>query len=510
MVTTSSDSSFIFFQGFVKALSRINALLVFVLISVFHPCLSQKNTVAEITAIVTRPSVEAPLTFLCADEMRGRDTGSPELDIAANYIASQFRAMGVAPISALNGYYQPVDLQRIQPAKAASLVLNDHAFQLGEQFAILSGSSGEWNGDFVYAGYGSPEEMPSDIKGKLVLSIAGAKGVSSREPVFIASSEKLDRVRAAGGVGLIEIVPSSSVAWNSVIASFGEHTRTSIRTDSKIIPHIWIKESPDFGLNEISRVSKGKLSIVGRESKNIFSKNVLGFIEGSDNPLKNEYLVITAHYDHLGVGPAKGQDSIYNGARDDAVGVVSMMSAARFFSKFRPKRSVLFIAFTGEEKGLLGSYWYADHPVVPLQQTIFCLNSDGAGYTDKTIATVIGLKRSTAEENLSKGCAAFDIKAEMVPTLDKIIFQGTDNYNFTKHGVPSVCYCPGFRAFDAELLRFYHQPSDEVASLDFEYLMKFFRGFVYASHLIANDPKPPAWTSGDQFESLGNTLYHKK
>ncbi len=503
----------IMFSKIRQVTARYNSMKILVglcLVTLCQAALSQKKPVEEIGKIVTRASVEAPLTFLSADEMRGRDTGSRELDIAAGYIASQFQEMGVKPPRGLAGYFQPVDLQRTEPANAATLVINNHSLKLEDEFAILSGETGEWKGDFVYAGYGSVEEIPADIKGKIVLSIAGSKGITGREPVFISSSEKLDRIRAAGGAGLIEIVPSEAVAWSSVLASFGEHTRVSIRREDHIIPHIWVKEASAFGLNEIQKGTNSRLSIVGREPKKIFSKNVLGVIEGSDAALKDEYLVITAHYDHLGVGTPKDQDSIYNGARDNAVGVVSMMSAARFFSKFRPKRSILLIAFTGEEKGLLGSYWYADHPVIPLQQTIFCFNSDGAGYTDKTIATVIGLTRSTAEGNISKGCASFAIKAEMVSTLDGIIFQGTDNFNFTKHGVPSVCFCPGFRAFDAELLKFYHQPADEVSSLDFDYLLKFFRGFVYANYLIANDPQSPKWTAGDKFESLGRNLYRNK
>ncbi len=485
--------------------TALTGILAIIILQASH---AQKNPAKEISKIVTRPSVEASLTFLAADEMRGRDTGSPELDIAASYIASQFQEMGVNSLA--QGYFQAVDLQRIQPARSATLVINGRALRLSDEFAILSGSTGEWKGDFVYAGYGSPEEIPVDIKGKIILSIAGAKGVTNREPVFIASSEKLDRIRAAGGAGLVEIVPAAAVAWSSVLASFGEHTRVSIRKDEATLPHVWIKESGDFGVNDITKGASSRLAIDGRDPVKIFSKNVIGMIEGSDNILKREYVAITAHYDHLGVGPSKNQDSIYNGARDNAIGVVSMMSAARFLSKFRPKRSVLLIAFTGEERGLLGSYWYADHPAVPLGQTIFCFNSDGAGYTDKTIATIIGLTRSTAETNIAKGCAAFGIRAEMIPTLDKVIFQGTDNFNFTKHGVPSVCFCPGFKAFDAELLQYYHQPADEVESLDFDYLMKFFRGFVYANYLIANDPKSPAWSTGDPFESLGKTLYQKK
>ena len=241
------------------------------------------------------------------------------------------------------------------------------------------------------------------------------------------------------------------------------------------------------------------------------SKNVIGLLEGSDAKLKNEYLVVSAHYDHVGVNhqAQTGQDSIFNGARDNAIGVTGLLSTAKYLSQYSPKRSVLFIALTGEEKGLLGSKYYADHPAVPLKQTVFNFNCDGAGYNDVTVATVIGLERTTAETEISKACEAFGIKAALDPVPEQNLFERSDNYNFAVKGVPAINFAPGTKSFDAELMKYYHQPADEVASLDFDYLIKYFRAYVYANVLLSNLDKAPVWKQGDKFEVQSKKLYDK-
>ena len=119
---------------------------------------------------------------------------------------------------------------------------------------------------------------------------------------------------------------------------------------------------------------------------------------GTDPTLKNEWIVISAHYDHVGVKKNATPDSIFNGARDNAIGTVALLQAAKFFGKNRPKRSILFLAVTGEEKGLLGSEWYSNHPLIPLKQTVLNYNCDGAGYNDKSIATQIDFNRTTVDD----------------------------------------------------------------------------------------------------------------
>ncbi|NOT76737.1 MAG: M28 family peptidase [Cyclobacteriaceae bacterium] len=485
-------------------------LLSALLINAF-PIFSQKKPIVEINKLVTQPSVEAPLAFLSADEMRGRDTGSRELDIAANYIASQFHAWGLKTVAGADKYFQPVELHTFTPVAFAELKFKDDALKFNEQFLVLEGVNGDFTGEFIFVGYGSKEEMPADIRGKMVVSIVGSRQAVGVQQIIAASSEKFDRVKAAGGAGLIEYFVTLPFPWQALVGYFTSNARTGIKKDGPDFPHVWMKDSEVAGMKELKEQKKvtGSLNINAKMPVLVPSRNVVGMIEGTDPVLKNEYLVISAHYDHVGVGVKKGQDSIYNGARDNALGTVGMMTAARFFSQFPPKRSVLFIALTGEEKGLLGSAWYAEHPLVPLAQTIFDLDCDGAGYNDKSVATVIGLERTSAEADISKACSAFGLKAGKDPVPEQNLYERSDNYNFAKKGIPAVDFAPGIKAFDAELMKYYHQPADEVGSLDFEYLVRFYKAFVYANYLIANGPKAPTWTAGDKYEAIGKSLYNK-
>ena len=474
-------------------------------------CFSQKKLVAEIEKMVTRPAVEGPLTFLAADEMRGRDTGSPELDIAANYVASYFQQLGLQVLPGADRYFQKVELVKNFPAGGGEVKLKEDVMKYKEQFVIVEGTNMEWSGEFVYVGYGSMEETPADIKGKMIVSIAGAKESVGVQQIFSASAEKFNRMKTAGAAGLVEYFVTTPFPWPAIVNYFANNSSVTIKKEGAPIPHLWMKDNEAVGFRELKELKKinGSLMIKGSRQINVPAKNVLGKIEGTDANLKNEHIVVSAHYDHVGVGAKKEQDSIYNGARDNALGTVGMMTAARFFTLFPPKRSVIFMALTGEEKGLLGSAWYADHPLVPLNQTVFDFDCDGAGYNDKTVATVIGLERTSAEADISKACAAFGLKAGRDPVPEQNLYERSDNYNFARKGVPAIDFSTGVKSFDAEIMKYYHQPADEVGSLDFEYLVKYYRAFVYANYLIANNPKAPTWTIGDKYEAVGKSLYKK-
>jgi len=488
-------------------------LVLFFLLSGF--VLAQKNPVAEVTKLVTPAEVEAHLTFLASDEMRGRDTGSPEIDIAANYIASQFKIFGLKTAPGLSNYFQPVALENAHPAKAGELSLGGDVFKFKDDFILFEGENQEWKGDFVYVGYGSAEELKqANVKDKMVIALAGTKD-SGGNPmaIFSAAGGKFQDAKNEGAAGLIEIFASPQIPWPALVNYFASNVTMRVKTSgSGGVPHVWLKDSDAEGLKKIKDGSlSGSLKIEGIKSEAVPSKNVIGMIEGTDAKLKNEFLVVSAHYDHVGVQKKAqpGKDSIFNGARDNAIGVVGLISTAKYLAQYPPKRSVLFIALTGEEKGLLGSKYYAENPVVPLNKTVFNFNCDGAGYNDVTIATVIGMERTTAETDLAKACTAFGIKAIVDPVPEQNLFERSDNYNFAVKGVPAITFAPGTKAFDEELLKYYHQPADEVSSLDFNYLIKYFRAYVYANVLLSNNPAAPTWKSGDKFEAEAKKLYGK-
>lgn len=484
-------------------------------IILFHLCLlplqAQKKPTAEIERMITKGEIEGPLTFLSADEMKGRDTGSPELDIAANYIASRFREFGLKTLEGAPQYLQPVELLKSGALADGSLTLIQDKLGYKDDFVVLNGNPLEWSGEIVYIGYGAPEEVPADIRGKLVVSLAGSKDSKNVQEIFMASTQKYDRISAAGAAALVEYFVTAPFPWPALVNYFSGATRFEVKKGESTIPHLWMKDKDVASMKELKsgKSVSGTLTIKGEKPKLIPAKNVAGWVEGTDPKLKNEFLVVSAHYDHVGVGAKKGQDSIYNGARDNALGTVAMMSAARYFAKYPAKRSILFIALTGEEKGLLGSAWYADHPLVPLKQTVFNMDCDGAGYNDKTVVTIIGLEKTDVHPQMDKACGAFGLKAALDPVPEQSLYERSDNYNFARKGVPAIDFAPGIKAFDAELMQYYHQPADEVSSLDFDYLLKFYRSFIYANFLISNQVNPPFWKVGDKYEPAGKALYGK-
>ncbi|MBO9573834.1 MAG: M28 family peptidase, partial [Chitinophagaceae bacterium] len=195
---------------------------------------------------------------------------------------------------------------------------------------------------------------------------------------------------------------------------------------------------------------KLKIKDSSKPQEIIQGKNVIGLIQGTDDNLKNQYIVLSAHYDHIGVTTQPKEingklDSIFNGARDNAIGVTGVLNAAKYFAKYPPKRSVLFILYTGEEMGLLGSKYFSEHPVVPINQIVFNLNIDNGGYNDTTVAMVIGLGRTSADDDLRAACAAYNLTAiaDQVPELN--LFDRSDNLNLAKHGVPSPTFGMGVR-----------------------------------------------------------------
>lgn len=243
-------------------------------------------------------------------------------------------------------------------------------------------------------------------------------------------------------------------------------------------------------------------------SATISSQNIIGIVEGTDPDLKDEYILLSAHYDHMGIGPATAEgDSIYNGARDNAVGVATVMAAGKYFADHPPKRSVILALWTAEEMGLIGSRMFVEDPAVPLEQIVYNLNIDGAGYNDTTKVTVVGLERTEAEPLLKSAIRAFGLEAIPSPVPELNLFNRSDNVHFARKGIPAPTFSLGFTSFNEELHYYYHQPTDESNTLNFNYITNYVRAYVLAAKSIANAEKAPFWHPGDVYESAGNSLY---
>ncbi len=489
-----------------------NRLLKIVIFFFFTVFISNAQTeVEKVNATIFKNTIESQISFLASDELRGRETGSPEIDIAAAYLANTLHSYSVQPAGKNNSFYQYVPLEKISAAKNLTIQLNHIN---SEKLLPLHANNIDFDGAVIYLNYGLEDDYKDkDIKGKLIIVKAGTSEKNDIRAAFGSSRKKRKLAKENGAIGLIELSNANDALWNQISHYFkGEKIQLANLNKQQSI-HLWLQDVDGSIANQLSSAKNitGKLSISGIDKKLIMSRNVVGMVEGTDSKLKNEFVIYSAHYDHNGVGkPNAENDSIYNGARDNAVGTVTVLSAAQNIAKYPTKRSALFILFTGEEKGLLGSKWYVEHPVIPLEKMVYCFNSDNGGYNDITKATIIGLNRTTASEHIKSAATQFGLTAIDDPSPEQGLFDRSDNVHFAKKGIPAPTFSLGFTAFDAEINKYYHQVTDNPDTLDYDYLVQFFKSYVLACRFIANDSETPFWVEGDKYYEDGKKLYGKE
>lgn len=489
-------------------------LLALLILNINSFVVAQSN----IEKVVKKNEAKEYLSYLASDKMLGRDTGSPQLDSAANFIISLFQKWGVEKVKGKDSYLQEVGLNKTYTPSEGKVVIGDSSFEHPKNALMLRGKDFTGNVEMIYANYARERDLDSlDIKGKVVVAKFGLPDIKDVRKAMAISREKRKNVLDRGGLGIIELYDSNQIPW-SMLVLYMNHPNMVLADDNdkeQDYPFHFFLDDRKGKLNSwISEKSifDGKIILKGITPNYIASNNVVGYVPGTDETLKNEYVVLSAHYDHIGTGPAKmvnGEpaDTIYNGARDNALGTTGLLMAAKYFSKYPAKRSILFIAFTAEEKGLLGSEYYTEHPWVPLSQCVFNLNIDCAGYNDTTKVTVFGLTRNTEREQFEMASKNYGLKTIKDPIPEQNIFSRSDHYNFAKKGIPSVLFSPGIVSFDQEIQKYYHQVTDHVESLNFNYLEKYYKTFVDITEKIANDPEKPFWKKGDEFESVGKNLY---
>lgn len=476
--------------------------------------ISAQNDKKLTDATLNKLKIKAHMSFLASDELRGRGTPSPEQRIAARYLVTQLQGYGVKPLAAYPDYLQPVNMKKQKPPTKVNIAYGGKTFEIKKNNLLIDGGNISLNEEAVFVNFGTKEDFAKvDVKGKIVLAICGdGKAVRPRQ-WFSYSAKKRKMAKEKGAVGFIEFYRNQQLPWKILIRYLGRERLGLDNSKGKTaLPHIWMNDPNYAEVDAWKKKNKNqvKITIEGANIKRFSTYNVVGYVEGSDPKLKEEYVVYSAHYDHVGIGRpnAKG-DSIYNGARDNAVGTVTVLSVAENFAKYPTKRSALFIMFTGEEKGLLGSQWYASHSPIALDKLVYCFNSDNGGYNDTSVATIIGLNRTTADVYIKKACQAFGLKAIDDPAPEQGLFDRSDNVSFARKGIPAPTYSLGFKAFDAEINKYYHQPGDQADNLDYDYLFKFFGSYIYSSRLIGNASTRPFWKPGDKYYKAGKALYKK-
>ncbi len=495
--------------------------------------------------VFSADQVRAHVTFLADDLLEGRDNGTPGYDIAARYVATRFDALGLKPGNGKGGWYQPVTLADyvLDSDKPASIMVGGKKFANGAD--VLISASPRYGddtqvlaADAVFVGFGRDEDYAGlDVKGKFVVSLIGMpKGTSPTAP-------KVDKPIVAGkhgALGILYLITPENLKgafpWAQATSYFqrpqtnwlsptgfpggenpGIHIGAYIKpavaealfkgapmTAAQIYAAVDAPDAAIKGFALKQRVTTERTSIVTLKK----SENVIGILPGSDPKLAAEYVVLSAHLDHEGKDDLLDGDQIYNGAMDNAAGVATMLEAARAFAESgkRPKRSILFVALTAEEDGLIGSEFLARYPVVGSGKVVADVNLDMPILLyDFQDVVAFGAEHSTLGPIVERAAARMGVTLSPDPMPEEQLFLRSDHYSFVKAGVPSVFLVTGFKnggekAFRDFLKTNYHKVSDQVDQpFDWNAGAKFAKINYLIAREIADAPEAPRWYEGNTY-----------
>ena len=496
------------------------------------------------------------IAYLASDELEGRATGSEGHRKAAQYVAEQYKQLGLEP-AGTKGYLQPVEFETrrvVQEGSGLELLRNGKGIPLELGRHALLGRSGQTGqtveAEMVFVGYGMtvPEHdyddfRGLDVEGKILVGLRGAPAgipgpLASHYQSGDEGRKNFKRVGAIGSVG----IPNprlSEIPWER-ITKLSRFTGMDL-TDPELSRKSTSQLSVRFNTEHVDLLLEGsghtfeellaldrekkplpKFPLVGKirgtvaiEQSKLSSDNVVGIRPGDDPELKNEYVLLSAHLDHVGVGEPIDGDPIYNGAMDNASGVATLLEAARLLEESgqRLRRSVIFLACTGEEKGLLGSRYYASRPTVDIHNVVANINLDMflPLFPLETVRGY-GLAESDLGDRLKAAAESIGIAVQEDPTPERNIFIRSDQYNFIKKGIPALFLGFGFEPdtppaeeFQNWLRTRYHAPSDDIDQpVDREAAAVFNRLMARLAVEIANADERPQWREDSFFQRFTN------
>jgi hypothetical protein len=510
---------------------------------------AQNKTAIKFSQSISKDNAYKHLSILASDEYEGRETGKKGAWMAADYIKGEFKKLGLtAPVN--GDYFQPIDMASYTLGKSV-LTINGQPKEALKDFVIqpnnvtLAGFSFNAT-EVLFAGYGVTrtdydDYAGQDVAGKVVMIFAtGEPGKQTTEApkdrtsmmaAMRARQAKLIDLMSRNVAGIILIDPTIDNLSSEAKLRLAGNGQLTMKTEENIA-----KMKDQKGVNVVSvstatandilkaggttiAALQEQISVTGKPASKLIktavsasamkqevkvrAENVLGFLEGSDPKLKQEILVVTGHYDHIGL-TTSGTDKVNNGADDDGSGTTGVLLIAEAFTKAKkagkgPKRSILFMTVVGEEKGLLGSEWYSGHPVFPLENTIADLNTDMIGRTgfeyqgkpdSANYIYVIGsdklsseLRKISETVNSTYTKMVLDYKYDDPKDTERIYYR-SDHYNFAKHNIPIIFYFDG-------LHQDYHKPSDEVSKINFTLLAKRAQLTYYTAWELANRTSRP-------------------
>jgi len=521
---------------------------------------SMPGTAASVLAVVRGESIRGHMRFLADPLLEGRAPEGRGYAISARYVQSELEGMGLRPGGSHGEWYQQVPLRKsVVDESKSSLVLTgpggEHTLANAHDYIYspsLVQPDSRVSAQVVFVGFGvvAPEQHYDDyagvdVKGKIVAMIAGAPAKFPSEVRAYYSDGLVKGQTAAehGAVGIIDMeLPEDwkRYTWEWLIPQFQsgdmrwvEESGSIHNAFPKLKGHALLSEK---GADVLFAGSPKKLADVyeaARESKpnsfdlpvtarmntvsvltDVKSPNIAARLDGSDARLKDEYVVYTAHLDHLGICPPAEGDSVCHGAVDNASGAASLLEIARAYTKLAqaPRRSVLFVFVTGEEMGLLGSDYFAWHPTVPQKKIVANVNVDeapGIYYAMKDIVPM-GSEHSSLGKTVAEQAARMGYSLSPDPMPEEVGFIRSDQYSFVLRGIPAVQIVDGVKAVDPKvdglsvlkkwLATRYHTPLDNMEQpLDYDSAAKGARLNFLLGYAVAQEEKAPTWNAGDFF-----------
>jgi len=548
---------------FFRSLSSFGGLLLGLTAHAQAPLTVPKPVTAALEQV--RPAdIKSHIAYLADDRLQGRKAGTPGYQMAVDYVTQQLKILGVQPAGEGGTYIQKVRLRRAFLKPDATFAARDAQGTIlpltaGQDYVLYPSpelpATSISNAPLAFAGFGisAPElgyddYAGLDVKGKVVMIVRGAPRTFV-STVASASQDLAVLLKTAighGAVGLIvastHAAPPASVKAGtySVLGANGKvaasrtfapgsqqqfYGAVSAATLQKFLQTAALDTTAVFAAirsgKPASAVLKTTLTASAQSTyQDIESYNVVGKFTGSDAKLRSEYVVHSAHLDHLGItAPVKG-DSINNGAHDNASGVSCVLEIAKIYSKLKekPKRSMLFVFMTGEELGLLGSTAFAANPTVPKASIVADINMDMPTLIAPLLSVVaLGAPHSTLIEPVKKACAYMAIDLENDPEPEQNRFIRSDQYSFVTAGIPALHIKYGNKTADGrnnlseDVQKWravtYHKPQDDInGRFDFEAGRKYVQLCFLIGYQVAQDPQRPEWNKGDFF----GTRYGKR
>ncbi|HAB52135.1 MAG: hypothetical protein A2315_00910 [Ignavibacteria bacterium RIFOXYB2_FULL_35_12] len=498
------------------------------------------------------------LNFLGSDSLQGRGTGSLGEEISAKFIADKFSELGLKSLRADNSYFQYIPMHGSipQPESELKIIYQDESYSLKLNKDYLLYTSGEQTfipstSPLVFVGYGiiAPEfdytdYQQIDVQGKIVVFLEGEPHsgadyyFNGETPTIYSLPEAKQRIAlACGALGSILILSDENYLNDKWIKTSNEFSFETVTLASSANKNLSILMNPEaaknlfrnslFSLSHIYKMHDDnnmrsfhlncELSFKGIfKERDFLSPNIIGMLEGNDAAKKENYIIISAHYVHLGIGPTINGDSIHNGVLDNALGVSGLLELARAFSQVRPKldRSIIFLCLTAEEKGLLGSHYYVSSPVVPLYKCIGNVNIDGLAVYDVFNSVVgIGSQYSSLLEVLNEVSIKQGLLLTDIPTQFEnwLSYYKSDQASFAQAGIPSILVYEGidpkYQSIEDALSWFfnysqniYHSPFDDLnqsinLNATFQHLILLY-SFIST---LADSDKVPEWNEDSPF-----------